>query len=80
MTDEKPHSKSQARRLAVQRSKLKSWHACHDCNLNLGGVVPEGERCVTMCGGTCPYCGAAGTLIPHADYDWPGEGRKAEWD
>lgn len=61
--------------------KKKSWHACHECNLALGAKVPKGElRGVTMTHGKCPYCGEVRTLIPHEDYHWPKEGRRAVWD
>lgn len=60
---------------------FKSWHACNACNLKLGGIAPEGERCITVMMGTCPYCGEAGrTLVPHDDYHWPKLGRSAIWD
>lgn len=51
------------------------WHYCNDCQLKRGGKVPKfGHRGITVMMGECTICGdKEATLVPNADYIWPGQ-------
>lgn len=62
--------------------KRKHYESCEPCALKMGAREPKhGLDGITVSMGRCPYCLLKNvTLIPHCDYDWPKEGRKAVWD
>lgn len=58
----------------------KSWNACNDCQIRMGGKVPRhSHNGITVSIGTCEECGEKNkTLVPNSDYDW--KNKKAVWD
>jgi hypothetical protein len=66
--------------LSSMKKREDTWNACHECSVKLGGKLPP-KFIGTVMTGRCEYCKKKSkTLIPHCDYDWPKEGRKAMWD
>ena len=64
-----------------EEMKKKHYESCRDCALKLGATVPKDRMVCTVSAGKCPYCKEKNvTLIPHCDYDWPKEGKKAIFD
>lgn len=63
------------------KKREDTYESCYECAIALGAKVPPGDlRGITVHGGECPYCKKPKTLIPHCDFDWPKEGKKAWFD
>lgn len=53
---------------------------CHECQLAMGGKVPDSSSAVTVYAGQCDRCGKMSTIVPSSDYDWPKQGKRHVWD